>query len=88
MSGFYRLGRPGEDTIAHINTGRKSSGERCRMPRFEQDNPQWGDLCGRMSVALCDAPQCDAPICELHRTRHQSKPNVDFCSAHKAMAAA
>lgn len=88
MSGFYRIGNPGEDTVAHINTGRRPSGARCAMPRFEKDSPQWGDLCGRISVALCDAPQCDLPMCELHRTRHKSKPDTDFCPAHKAMAEA
>lgn len=86
MSGFYRYGDPGKDTIVHLNTGHKPSGERCRMPRFEKDNPQWGDLCGRRSVALCDAPKCDIPICELHRTRHPSQENTDFCSEHKDMA--
>lgn len=86
MSGFYRFGDPGEDIIAHINTGRKSSGEKCRMPRFPQDDPKLGDICGRISVALCDAPGCDAPICKLHCTRHASKPNTDFCSDHKELA--
>ena len=86
MSGFYRLGNPGEDTIAHINTGRKPSGEKCRMPRFEKDNPQFGEICGRMSVALCDAPRCDKPMCERHRTRHATKPNTDYCTEHVEMA--
>jgi len=88
MSGFYRLGNPGEDTIAHINTGSRRSGEKCKMRRFERDDPQWGDICGRMSVALCDAPKCDKPICELHRTKHKNKANTDFCPNHKAMAEA
>ena len=86
MSGFYRLGEPGSDTVAHINTGRRSSGEKCAMPRFEKDNPQWGEMCGRMSVALCDGPFCDKPICGLHRTKHANRTNVDFCPEHKAMA--
>jgi hypothetical protein len=85
MSGFYRFGDPGEDTVAHINTGRRASGEKCRMPKFEKDDPQFGDLCGRMSVALCDAPGCDVPICKLHRTRHAKKSNTDFCPDHKEM---
>ena len=86
MSGFYRYGTPGQDTVAHINTGRRSSGERCRMPRFPEDNPQFGDVCGRMSVALCDAVGCDKPICELHRTKHPTKPNTDFCPDHSQLA--
>ena len=88
MSGFYRLGEPGSDTVAHINTGRRSSGEKCAMPRFEKDNPQWGEMCGRMSVAFCDAPGCDKPICTLHRTRHATKTNTDFCSEHAELSGA
>ncbi len=87
MSGFYRFGQPGEDTVMHINTGRKSSGEKCRMPRFPEDNAQWGDLCGRRSVALCDSKGCDIPICELHRVRHITKPNTDYCSNHRSESA-
>lgn len=86
MSGFYRWGDPGEDTIAHINTGRKSSGAKCVMPRFDKDDPRLGDLCGRMSVALCDALRCDKPMCKLHRTKHATKPNTDYCSDHKGLA--
>lgn len=86
MSGYYRFGKPGEDTIGHLNTGRKSSAERCRMPRFPEDDPQWGDLCGRISIALCDAPACDIPICELHRTRHSVRANTDYCTTHKSLA--
>lgn len=88
MSGFYRFGDPGQDTIAHINTGRKSSGEKCREPRFEKDDPELGSICGRMSIALCDAPGCDKPICRLHRTKHETKANVDFCTEHKEFARA
>lgn len=88
MSGFYRWGEPGEDTVAHLNTGRKASGEKCAMPRFEKDNPNYGELCGRRSVALCDAPGCDKPICQLHRTKHANKPNTDYCSEHVALAEA
>lgn len=86
MSGFYRIGEPGEDAVAHINTGRRPSGERCQMPRFENDNPQWGDVCGRISVALCDAPGCDKPICAKHRMKHPTKANTDFCSDHAPQA--
>lgn len=88
MSGFYRFGEPGSDTVAHINTGRRSSGEKCAMPRFEKDDPQWGAGCGRQSVALCDAPSCDKPICDLHRTKHSTKANTDFCPDHQGMAKA
>jgi hypothetical protein len=86
VSGFYRWGEPGADTIAHINTGRKSSGAKCAMPRFEKDNAELGPMCGRMSVALCDAPGCDKPMCSLHRTRHATKPNTDYCSEHVELA--
>ena len=86
MSGFYRIGDPGSDTVAHINTGRKSSGAKCVMDRFPLDNSQWGPPCGRMSVALCDAPMCDKPICAMHRTRHATKANTDFCVEHKSLA--
>jgi hypothetical protein len=83
---FYRYGDPGSDTTAHLNFGRKSGPQRCAMPKFPQDNPDLGYVCGRMSVALCDAPGCDIPMCELHRTRHATKPNTDYCSDHKEMA--
>lgn len=86
MSGFYRYGEPGSDTIAHINTSRRPSGHRCVMPRFELDNPEFGEICGRMSVALCDSKGCDKPICEKHRVCHVSKSNTDFCTDHKAEA--
>lgn len=85
MSGFYRYGDPGSDTIAHLNTGRKQY-EKCRMPRFEKDDPKLGDVCGRLSVALCDSKGCDVPICNLHRVKHASKPNTDFCTTHKEEA--
>lgn len=85
MSGFYRFGDPGEDSVAHLNTGRKHY-EKCAMPRFEKDNPALGEGCGRMSVALCDAPGCDKPICRLHRTEHPMKANTDYCPEHKALA--
>lgn len=82
MSGWYRYGDPGEDTVAHINTGRKSSGERCVSPCFPKDNHKLGYMCGRMSVALCDHPKCDEPMCALHRTKHDTKENTDFCPKH------
>ncbi len=88
MSGFYRIGEPGEDIIAHINTGRRPSGQQCRCPRYEKDNPKLGDRCGRISVALCDHKFCDRPMCEFHRTAHPSKPNTDFCPQHKKDAEA
>jgi hypothetical protein len=56
------------------------------MNRFPEDNPQWGAACGRMSVALCDTPGCDKPICEKHRTKHATKANTDFCVDHQSMA--
>lgn len=59
-----------------------------RMPHFEKDNPQWGHLCGRMSVALCDSKGCDIPICELHRVKHSTKANTDFCLDHAEEAKA
>ena len=80
MSGFYRIGNPGEDTMTHINTGIRSSGPCCIMDRFPEDNSQWGPACGRMSVALCDAPGCDKPICSLHRHRHATTYNTDLCT--------
>lgn len=86
MSGFYRIGKPGEDGFVHLNTGRRSSGERCASPRFEADDPKW-PICGRPSTALCDYPGCDKPMCEDHRTKDPSKPNTDYCPAHAASAA-
>lgn len=86
MSGFYRIGNPGEDTVAHINTGRRNSGAKCVMPRFEQDSAQWGQVCGRISTVLSDAPGCDKPVCELHRVKHPAKANTDYCTDHGEMA--
>jgi len=83
---FYRLGTPGEDTWAHLNMGRKAGPQQCAMPAFPEDNKEIGLKCGRMSVALCDGPGCDKPICELHRIKHATKGNTDFCSDHKEMA--
>lgn len=86
--GFYRFGKPGEDHVAHLNFGGRRSPQQCAMPRFEKDNGELGARCGRASVALCDAPGCDKPICELHRTRHASKANTDYCPEHAGFAAA
>jgi hypothetical protein len=83
---FYRYGDPGEDHWAHLNYGRKAGPHNCRMPRFEKDDPQLGNMCGRASVALCDSKACDKPICELHRTKHATKPNTDVCTDHKDQA--
>lgn len=85
MSGFYRFGDPGEDKIAHLNTGRKKF-SRCTLARFEKDNPAHGESCGRMAIVLCDAPFCDRPVCKLHRTKHPTKPNTDYCPNHAHMA--
>ena len=60
--------------MAHICRGRKAGSSPCAMRRFPEDNAEYGEGCGRMSVALCDAPGCDKPVCELHRTRHTTKP--------------
>lgn len=86
MSGWYRYGDPGEDTVAHINTGVGRSSEKCAMPKFDKDDPQPGPKCARLSIALCDAPGCDKPICALHRTMHDWKDNTDYCPDHKEMA--
>lgn len=83
---FYRYGNPGEDTWAHLNFGRKGGPSRCVSPRFEKDQAAISEMCGRMSVALCDATGCDKPMCELHRTKHNTKTNTDFCPNHKEMA--
>jgi hypothetical protein len=88
VSGFYRFGEPGEDVTVHLNTGRRSTAAPCAMPRFPEDDPQFGTICGRMSIALCDAPKCDIPICERHRTKHRTRLNTDFCPQHKALAKA
>lgn len=84
---FYRIGDPGEDIVAHVNLGGRKAPRQCAMPCDDKDNPDNGLFCGRMSTALCDAPGCDKPICELHRTKHAKKSNTDFCPDHKQMAA-
>lgn len=84
---FYRFGEPGKDSVAHFNFGRKkATPEKCCMPRFPEDDGGAGQICGRMSVALCDSAGCDKPVCELHRTKHPTKPNTDFCADHKSQA--
>lgn len=84
--GFYRFGDPGEDTVAHLNFGSKRGPQKCVMAKFPKDNEQFGQICGRTSVALCDSPGCDKPICELHRIKHPSKTNTDFCLDHVDLA--
>lgn len=99
---FYRIGEPGADGWAHLNFGgRKATAKNapghCGCPRFDKDNPRIGNLCGRMSVALCDGPgeayagrdsTCDRPMCEGHRLKHSTKPNTDYCPEHAALAGA
>lgn len=80
---FYRYGKPGEDRWAHLNFGRRGGPAACASPRLPLDDPKIGAICGRQSVALCDAKGCDLPMCELHRTRHATKPNTDFCPNHR-----
>lgn len=83
---FYRYGVPGSDHMAHLNFGRKAGPKACQEARFPEDDHRVGPMCSRPSTALCDAPGCDKPICELHRTRHATNANTDFCSEHKELA--
>jgi hypothetical protein len=83
---FYRVGNPGEDSIAHFKLGGKTRPQRCAMPKFPEDDRRPGATCGRMSVALCDGPGCDKAICELHRTKHPVKSDTDYCPDHKRLA--
>lgn len=91
--GFYRT----EDGAGwmHIHLARKrGSPASCVALALESDNKELGPRCGRMSVALCDAPvgkdlagkvlTCDAPMCENHRT--SAGKNVDYCPRHKELA--
>ena len=80
---FYRIGKPGEDTWAHLNFGRRAGPAQCASPAFPQDNKEIGLICGRSSVALCDHVGCDAPMCELHRTPDPNRANTDYCPLHK-----
>lgn len=83
---FYRYGPPGGDIWVHLRFGAKSRvPQNCVSPAFPEDNHKTGHLCARSAVALCDAPGCDKPICELHRTMHKSKDNTDFCPDHEGM---
>lgn len=84
MSGWYRFGAPGEDTVAHLNTGRKHY-PKCGFPRFPEDDPRHSDFCQRIARKLCDAPRCDKPICDLHATTG-SKADTDFWPDHKELA--
>ena len=83
---WYRIGKPGEDALAHLNLGRRAGPAQCAMPTFAQDDHKIGNKCGRQSVALCDGPGCDAPICEFHRTKHRTKADTDYCPAHSHLA--
>lgn len=83
---FYRFGAPGEDSWVHLRIAGRSRPQQCAMPCFPKDDHAIGLKCGRMSEALCDHPGCDKPICELHRTKHPTKKNTDFCPDHKADA--
>ena len=93
---WYRLGEPGADTIAHFNFGRRKRGPLpCVAPRCSLDQAKYGERCGRISAALCDAPAgvdvdgtpltCSAPLCELHRTK--AGADVDYCPRHAHLAA-
>ncbi|MBI1353243.1 MAG: hypothetical protein GC160_02775 [Acidobacteria bacterium] len=87
MSGWFRIGKPGEDWLAHVHArGKTSQYCVCVSPRFPEDKAEYGPACGRMVVALCDATGCDAPMCELHRTKDPVLPNTDFCPKHKEIA--
>lgn len=90
---WYRIGDPGQDTVAHINFGgrQKRAANQCRAPHDPKDNPKWGKLCGRMSTKLCDGhlsdgTPCDLPICDLHSTPHPTKKDTDYCPTHKEQA--
>jgi hypothetical protein len=87
---WYRMGEPGKDSVAHL-CRMKNPVASCKCPRFPEDDAQYGDLCGRMSTALCDAPlgarrTCDIPMCEAHRTPSTTKKNTDYCSQHRQLA--
>lgn len=88
MSPWYRLGEPGQDIVFHsCIRGKKGPPASCRAPRFEKDNPKHGEMCGRMSMVLCDGPAgetlggkpltCDMPLCKEHRTH--VGPDRDLC---------
>jgi hypothetical protein len=84
---FYWMDLPnGELAWVHMNFGRKAGPAPC----IARDDEHGGRKCGRMSVALCDAPAgetlggktltCDAPLCAKHRTK--VGPNRDACPRH------
>lgn len=85
---FYRTD-DGQGTM-HVNFGRKAGPAPCRGPLLPGDATAFGDICGRMSVALCDFPAgrtlggqpltCDMPLCEQHRTKVGT--NQDHCPRH------
>jgi len=93
---FYRT-EDGGGTF-HLNTGRRrrAIAPPCRAPRLPGDAPDIGSICGRLSVALCDAPAgqdldgklltCDMPICQHHRTK--GGPDLDYCPRHEHLAPA
>lgn len=82
--GFYRFDGPDGSYWVHMRGGRLPAACVARDP----DKPT--ERCGRMSVALCDAPAgetlggkpltCNAPICERHRT--SVGKNLDHCPRH------
>lgn len=96
MSLPYRVGDPGQDIVVRLNFGRKNVPAGCVAPHLVGDNPKWGPKCGRVSVALCDAPAghdlggraltCDALICEHHRVK--GGPDIDYCPRHRTLAPA
>jgi hypothetical protein len=81
---WLRVGPPGSDTVAILCGKNVTQG--CLMPRLPEDTAGNASRCYRMTVALCDAPGCDKPICERHRTKHRTKPNTDFCPEHQDLA--
>lgn len=90
---WYRIGAPGEDGAMHIRFGRKKAPLGCRAERFPNDKPDWGESCGRVASAACDAPAgvdvdgtpltCSKAICDLHRT---TKGDLDYCPTHRELA--
>lgn len=83
---FYRMGEPGADDWFHVNLGSRPGPAKCVMPALAGDNLGIGRVCARMSEALCDAPGCDRPICEHHRTKDTSRKNTDYCPDHAHLA--
>lgn len=86
--GFYRMGEPGKDVIAHVNFGSKRPPLMCVSPKMPLDRGPVVDFCRRPCEALCDAvvgsnqgkeETCDAPMCGLHRTK---AGELDYCPEH------